>query len=77
MTPPPAELKPGTNTITVTTLDAATGKPAEMRVMAGDRVLGKANAPLQFEWKRGEKRPEIWVTSLWNRYSDVVIAPAQ
>lgn len=77
MTPPPAELKPGTNTITVTTLDAATAKPVEMRVMAGDRVLGKANAPLQLEWKRGEKRPEIWVTSLWNRYSDVVVAPQQ
>ena len=73
----PAKLKPGTNTITVTTVDHATGKPVEMRVMAGDRVLGKANAPLQLEWKAGEKRPEIWVTSLWGRYSDVVIAPGQ
>jgi hypothetical protein len=77
MTPPAAQLKPGTNTITVNTFDAATNAPVEMRVMAGTRVLGKANTPLQLEWKRGEKRPEIWVTSLWGRYSDVVVAPAQ
>lgn len=77
MTPPPTQLEPGMNTITVQTLDDVTSKPVEMRVMTGNRVLGKANAPLQFEWKRGEKRPEIWVTSLWNRYSDVVIAPAE
>jgi hypothetical protein len=77
MTPSAAELKRGTNTITVTTRDAATGKPVEMRVMAGDRVLGNANKPLQLEWERGEKRPEIWVTSLWSRYSDVVVAPRE
>ncbi|HEU4889843.1 MAG TPA: hypothetical protein VFV49_18310 [Thermoanaerobaculia bacterium] len=75
MTPSPSELKPGMNTITVTTIDAATNQPVEMRVMAGDRVLGKANTPLQLEWKHGQKRPEIWVTSLWDRYSDVVVAP--
>lgn len=77
MTPPAAQLKPGMNTITVTTTDSATNQPAEMRVMAGDRVLGKANTPLQLEWNPGQKRPEIWVTSLWGRYSDVVVAPAQ
>jgi hypothetical protein len=77
MTPPSKSLKRGMNTITVETYDAVTNKPVEMRVMAGDRVLGKANTPLLFEWKEGEKRPEIWVTSLWNRYSDVVIAPAE
>jgi hypothetical protein len=77
MTPSAAELKPGTNTITVTARDATTGKPAELRVMAGDRVLGKTNSPLQFELVPGKKRPEIWVTSLYSRYSDVVIVPAQ
>jgi hypothetical protein len=77
MIPPPEALKAGTNTISVEAYDAVTNKPVEMRVMAGDRVLGKSNTPLQFEWKKGEKRPEIWLTSLWNRYSDVVIAPAE
>ena len=77
MTPSVAELKPGTNTITVTARDAATGKPAELRVMAGDRVLGKTNLPLQLELAPGKKRPEIWVTSLYDRYSDVVVVPAQ
>lgn len=77
MTPSAAELRPGMNTITVTAHDSITDKPVEMRVMAGDRVLGNANKTLQFEWKRGEKRPEIWLTSLWNRYSDVVIVPAR
>jgi hypothetical protein len=77
MTPPAAELKPGTNNITVTARDAATGKPAELRVMAGDRVVGKTNTPLQLELMPGKKRPEIWVTSLYHRYSDVVVAQAQ
>lgn len=74
MTPPVTQLKRGMNTITVTAHDAATGEPVRMRVMAGDRVLGNTNTPLPFEVKRGEKRPEIWVTSLWDRYSDVVVA---
>jgi hypothetical protein len=77
MSPAANKLKRGMNTITVTTRDAATGQPVEMRVMAGDRTLGPANTPLQFEWPKGKKRPEIWVTSLFDRYGDVVIAPAR
>lgn len=77
MSPAVNALKPGKNTITVTARDAATGAPVEMRVMAGDRVVGNTNLPLQFELAPGKKRPEIWVTSLFNRYSDVVVAPAQ
>ena len=74
----PSELKRGTNAINITVRDAVTGKPVEMRVMANDRVLGNANrAPLQLEWERGEKRPEIWITSLWDRYSDIVVAPGE
>jgi hypothetical protein len=74
MTPAADQLKPGMNTITITARDAATGEPAELRVMANDLVLGNANQPLQLEWKQGQKRPEIWVTSLYDRYSDVVVA---
>jgi hypothetical protein len=77
MTPPVSKLKHGMNTITITARDAATGKPAAMRVMAGDRVIGRANAPFQFEWPRGKKRPEIWLTSLFDLYSDVVVAKGQ
>lgn len=77
MVPAADQLKPGMNTITVNARDAETGKPAELRVMLGDRVLGNANQPLEFEWAQGEKRPEIWVTSLYNEYSDVVVAAKQ
>ena len=69
----PAQLTPGTNTITVRAIDADSGKPIYARVMAGDRVLGDVNKPLTLEWKRGEKRPEIWVTSLYDHYNDVVV----
>lgn len=77
MTPAATELKPGLNTFTITARDAKTGEPAEVRVMAGDLVLGNANAPVQLEIAAGKKRPEIWVTSLYDRYSDVVVAAAQ
>jgi hypothetical protein len=76
MTPPAAKLKRGRNTITVTATDAATGKPIELRVMAGQKILGDSNKPLALEWKSGQKRPEIWTTSLFDKYSDIVVAPA-
>ena len=71
----PARLKRGKNTVTITAVDAATGKPVEARVMGGQRVLGKTNEP--FELVVTGKRPEIWVTSLYDRYSDVVVVPAE
>ncbi|HYI08209.1 MAG TPA: hypothetical protein VEK57_03980 [Thermoanaerobaculia bacterium] len=77
MTPAANRLKRGKNSLTITARDAETGKPVEARVMAGDIVLGDTNKPLELEIARGEKRPEIWVTSLFDRYSDVVVAPAQ
>jgi hypothetical protein len=73
MTPDPATLKKGRHTVTVTARDAATGEPVEMRVMGGQQVLGNSNEPFRLELKRGETLPEIWLTSLFDRYSDVVV----
>ncbi len=77
MTPPLNQLKRGKNTITVTARDAATNQPVELRVLAGETILGDTNKPLELELKKGEKRPEIWATSLFDLYGDVVIAPAE
>jgi hypothetical protein len=74
MSPSPDKLKVGKNVITVTARDAATGKPVSARVMAEDMVLGETNQPLELELTRRDKRPEIWVTSLYDHYSDVVVA---
>lgn len=74
----PATLKNGKNTVTITARDAATGVPVEARVMAGpSTILGKTNIPFELQLARGEKRPEIWVTSLYDRYNDVVVVPAE
>lgn len=75
MQPPASKLVRGKNTVTITARDATTGEPVELRVMAGTQVVGKSNQPLTLEITR--KRPEIWVTSLFNRYSDVVVAKAE
>lgn len=77
MNPPVEKLRRGRNTVTITAVDVATGKPVEARVMGGELVLGKTNEPFELELKKGQKRPEIWVTNLFDRYSDVVVAPAQ
>lgn len=77
MSPKAEKLKPGKNTVMFTARDAATGEPVELRVMLGETVLGDTNRPLDLELKKGAKRPEIWATSLFNQYSDVVIAPAE
>lgn len=71
----PAKLKRGKNSVTVTAVDAVTGKPIEARVMGGQHVLGKTNVP--FEVEVTGKRPEIWVTNLYDRYNDVVVAPGE
>jgi hypothetical protein len=73
MTPSPSALKTGRNSITITARDVATGKPVEARVMAGEYVVGDTNMPLVLELRKGEKRPTIWVTSLFDRYSDAVV----
>jgi hypothetical protein len=76
MQPPVSELHRGPNAVTIVAKDAATGQPVEMRVMAGTQILGNTNKPLVLEIAKGQKRPEIWVTSLFNRYGDVVVAKA-
>ena len=73
MSPSPDKLKVGRNVITVTAKDADTGKPVYARVMAEDMILGDTNTPLELELTRRDKRPEIWVTSLYDRYNDVVV----
>jgi hypothetical protein len=77
MDPPASSLKTGKNTITVIASDARSGKPVELRVLAGDRILGNTNQPLTLELARGQKRPEIWATSLFKKYSDVVVAKGE
>ncbi|MBV8517981.1 MAG: hypothetical protein JO197_11330 [Acidobacteria bacterium] len=77
ITPSPDSWKRGvTNTITVHAKDASNGKPVEMRVYANDLILGNTNQPLRLELARNAKLPEIWATSLFNQYSDVVVVPA-
>ena len=77
MTPAADQLKRGRNTVTFNARDADTGEPVELRVMLGETVLGDTNKPLQLEITPGQKRPEIWATSLFDRYGDVVIVPAE
>lgn len=76
MEPDPSKLTPGRNIVTISAHDSATGEPVEARVMGGSAVLGKTNVPFELEIMKGQQRPEIWVTSLYDRYSDVVVAPA-
>jgi len=75
MLPPPEKLKSGQNTVTVTARDAEAGKPVELRVMVGTKPAGESNKPFVLELK-GKKRPEIWTTSLFDAYSDVVVMKA-
>ena len=76
MRPAPSALRRGKNVVTIHAHDTATGQPVEARVMIGDRPAGQTNTPMTLDVKRG-KLPEIWVTSLFNKYSDVVVAKAQ
>lgn len=77
MSPRPDMLRRGPNVITITATDVATGEPVPLRVMGGELVLGESNKPFVLEIEKGEKLPEIWVTSLYDRYSDVVVVPAK
>ncbi len=69
----PVTLKAGKNTFTVHVRDAATGRPVWARVMADQMAIGESNKPIELELTKQDKRPEIWVTTLDNRYSDVVV----
>lgn len=77
MQPPVEKLKRGKNKVTFVARDSKTGEPVEARIMIGDLVLGDTNKPLTLELKRGQKRPEIWATSLFHKYNDVVVMPAE
>lgn len=77
MSPSADKLKRGKNMVTFTAHDVETNEPVELRVLLGETILGDTNKPLEVELKKGQKRPEIWATSLFDRYGDVVIAPAE
>lgn len=70
----PSTLQVGKNTVTVTARDVATGAPVEARVMAGKMVAGRTNEPFELELTEQDQLPEIWVTSLYDRYSDAVVS---
>ena len=69
----PAKLHAGVNKVTVTARDAESGKPVEARVMVGENAAGEANEPIEITVPKGGKLPEVWVTSLFDVYSDVVV----
>jgi hypothetical protein len=73
----PATLRPGENKVVVKAHDASSGKPVELRIVMGDTPIGSSNEPLTITLPKKGPRPEIWATSLFNRYSDVVILPAR
>ena len=73
----PAALQHGKNVITVTARDSISGRAIDGRVMLGKNEAGFTNQPIAIEWKKGTKRPEIWLKSYLNRYGDVVIEPAE
>lgn len=75
--PAPSALHVGTNEVTVLTRDSMNGKPVDGRVMVGEDEAGFANVPITIAWKAGTKRPEIWFRPYLNRYSDVVLVPAE
>lgn len=72
----PKQLKRGRNKFTVVAKDSVTGKPLRGRVMAGDTYLGETNQIVELEIKKGDKIPEIWVMSLYDKYGDAVVRPA-
>jgi len=77
LVPPARQLHAGKNTLTVVAKDETTGKPVELRVMYGDTPVGTSNEPIELMIDRKGKRREIWVTSLFDQYSDAVVVPAR
>jgi hypothetical protein len=73
----PGELHGGKNVITIEARDATTGKPVEARVMLGGDPIGDTNLPITLNLNRKGEHAEIWITSLFNKYSDMVIAKAR
>ncbi len=77
MKPAPSALHAGANSATVLAHDSLTGKPVDGRIMLGSGEAGFTNQPITIELDAKAKRPEIWLKPYLNRYSDVVIAPAE
>jgi len=73
----PATLHPGKNVITVTARDSISGRAIDGRVMLGPDEAGFTAQPITIEWKKGTKRPELWLRPYLNRYGDVVLVPAE
>lgn len=73
----PPKLRKGKNRITIRTVDRDSGKPVEAQVMFGDATVGATNQPVTIEIARNGKHPDIWVTSAFDAYSDVVVVPAK
>ena len=69
----PAKLRAGVNKVVVKARDAETGQPVEARVMLGRDAVGETDQPIEITLPRGAKIPEVWVTSLFDAYSDVVV----
>lgn len=77
MNPPAAKLRRGKNSVIIAARDADSGKPVEMQIMLGEDAIGQTNKPVTIEIAKGGHHPEIWLTSVFNRYSDVVVAKAR
>lgn len=75
--PPVAHWKRGRNVVHISAVDSLTGKPVEAQVYAGTRTLGFTNSGVKFTVDAKGRRPEIWIRSPFDAYSDVVVAPAK
>lgn len=73
----PATLHEGKNDVTVVARDSINQKGIDGRVMMGSDEVGFTNQPITIDVKAGAKRPEIWFKPYLDRYSDVVIVPAE
>jgi hypothetical protein len=71
----PATLHAGKNEVTVVAHDSINQKTIDGRVMMGSDEIGFTNQPITIEVKAN--RPEIWLKPYLDRYSDVVIVPAE
>lgn len=77
MKPGADKLHKGKNRVIISARDVDTGKPVEMRVVIGTDQIGNTNEPLVIDLEKSGHHPEIWLTSLYDRYSDVVVAKAR
>ena len=72
----PEKLHAGPNHVTVTVVDAATGKPVDAQVYIGEQTVGFANQPFELTLPK-RKHPDVWVKSPYDSFSDVVLVPSK